>query len=77
MVAPKPVALTSGANPTPSVDPEPLIVVGGLPAATASASGGITRAPAQANSTATDVAGIVADFNALLAKLRTAGVIAP
>lgn len=35
------------------------------------------RAAAQANSTATDVAGLVADFNALLAKLRTAGIIAP
>ncbi|PJN53661.1 hypothetical protein PAEVO_03820 [Paenibacillus sp. GM2FR] len=34
-----------------------------------------SKAPAQANSTATDVAGLVADFNALLAKLRTAGVI--
>jgi hypothetical protein len=34
------------------------------------------QAVAQANSTATDVAGIVADFNALLAKLRTAGVMA-
>lgn len=37
---------------------------------------GGNRAAAQANSTATDVAGIVADFNALLAKLRTAGIIA-
>jgi hypothetical protein len=36
----------------------------------------ITQQPAQADSTATDVAGLVADFNALLAKLRTAGVIA-
>lgn len=34
-------------------------------------------AVAQANSTATDVAGLVTDFNALLAKLRTRGVIAP
>ncbi len=34
-------------------------------------------AAAQADSTATDVAGLVADFNALLAKLRTRGVIAP
>lgn len=34
-------------------------------------------ATAQANSTATDVAGLVTDFNALLAKLRTRGVIAP
>lgn len=32
---------------------------------------------AQTNSTATDVAGLVTDFNALLAKLRTAGIIAP
>lgn len=34
-----------------------------------------TKGAAQADSTATDVAGLVADFNALLAKLRTAGVI--
>jgi hypothetical protein len=34
------------------------------------------QAPAQADSTAADVAGIVADHNALLAKLRAAGVIA-
>lgn len=35
-----------------------------------------TQAAAQADSTAVDVAGIVADFNALLAKLRTADIIA-
>lgn len=35
-----------------------------------------TQAAAQADSTAADVAGLVADFNALLAKLRTAGIIA-
>ena len=40
------------------------------------AAGTVTKAAAQANSTATDVPGLVADFNALLAKLRTAGVIA-
>lgn len=34
-----------------------------------------TKGAAQADSTATDVAGLVADFNALLAKLRTAGII--
>lgn len=38
--------------------------------------GTVLRAAAQADSTATDVAGLVADFNAILAKLRTAGVIA-
>lgn len=36
----------------------------------------IKKGPAQANSTATDVAGLVVDFNALLLKLRNAGVIA-
>lgn len=36
----------------------------------------ITQAPAQADSVAADVATLVADFNSLLAKLRTAGVIA-
>ncbi|MFB0847337.1 head fiber protein [Paenibacillus oleatilyticus] len=35
-----------------------------------------TKAAAQANSTATDVAGLVSDFNALLAKLRAAGIMA-
>lgn len=34
-------------------------------------------ATAQVNSTATDVAGLVTNFNALLAKLRTRGVLAP
>ena len=34
-------------------------------------------APSVADSTATDVAGLVADFNALLAVLRTRGVLAP
>lgn len=35
------------------------------------------QAAAQIDSTAVAVAGIVADFNALLAKLRTSGVLAP
>lgn len=38
--------------------------------------GTVLRAAAQTDSAAEDVAGMVADFNALLAKLRTAGVIA-
>lgn len=37
----------------------------------------VQKSAAQANSTATDVAGVVADFNALLAKLRTAGLLTP
>lgn len=37
---------------------------------------GFTPAEAQADSTASDVAGLVTDFNALLAKLKTAGLMA-
>lgn len=36
-----------------------------------------TKAAAQVDSVATDVAGLVVDFNALLAKLRTAGILTP
>lgn len=43
---------------------------------TATIRGGMLQQTAQADSTAVDVAGIVTDFNALLAKLRTAGVLA-
>lgn len=39
-------------------------------------SAGVRKAAAQADSVAADVATLAADFNALLAKLRTAGVIA-
>lgn len=45
-----------------------------LPAATTSVNGGVKKMPAQTDSTATDVAGLLADFNALLAKARTAGL---
>lgn len=45
-----------------------------LPAATTSAIGGVKKMAAQADSTATDVAGLLTDFNALLAKARTAGL---
>lgn len=45
-----------------------------LPAATTSALGGVKKAAAQADSVATDVAGLVTDFNALLAKLKAAGM---
>ena len=37
---------------------------------------GITPAANQADSTATTIAGLVTDFNALLAKLKTAGLMA-
>lgn len=46
------------------------------PVATASVVGGVKQAATQANSTATDVAGLVTDVNALLAKLKAAGIMA-
>lgn len=45
-----------------------------LPAATTTAIGGVKKMATQADSTASDVAGLVTDFNALLAKARTAGL---
>lgn len=47
-----------------------------LPGAGAEAIGGVKAAAAQADSTAADLPGLVADFNALLAKLRAAGTLA-
>lgn len=38
--------------------------------------GGVLQQTAQADSTATDVEGLITDFNALLTKLRAAGVLA-
>lgn len=48
-----------------------------LAAATASKLGGVKLVANQADSTAADVEGLVADFNTLLAALKTAGVMAP
>ncbi|EAO3449537.1 hypothetical protein EAO85_14930 [Salmonella enterica subsp. enterica serovar 4,5,12:b:-] len=45
-----------------------------IPAATTSAIGGVKKMAAQADSTATDVAGVVADLNAFFAKARAAGL---
>lgn len=45
-------------------------------AATTTVNGTVKKAATQAASTATDVAGLVADFNALLAKLKAAGIVA-
>ena len=47
-----------------------------VPDATASVKGVVKQAVVQADSTATTVEGLVTDFNALLAKLKTAGVMA-
>ncbi|ECE0547095.1 hypothetical protein KU44_07965 [Salmonella enterica subsp. enterica] len=45
-----------------------------IPAATTSAIGGVKKMAAQADSTATDVAVVVADLNAFFAKARAAGL---
>ena len=45
-----------------------------LPDATETVVGGVLQATNQADSTATTVELLVADFNALLAKLKTAGI---
>lgn len=45
-----------------------------LPIATASVLGGVKQATNQADSTATTVELLLADFNALLLKLKTAGI---
>ncbi|MDF2506240.1 MAG: Head fiber protein [Microbacterium sp.] len=76
MSTPRPIRLTTVASNPSRTEPQEYAVIGGLPTATATKAGGIKRASATPNSTATDVPGVVADLNALLAKLRTAGVIA-
>ena len=45
-----------------------------LPPATTTTIGGVKKMANQADTTATDVAGLVTDFNALLAKLKAAGM---
>lgn len=57
------------------------IIAGGsdsyvLPAATESVLGGVKKAQTQADSVASDVSTLVNDFNALLAKLKAAGIMA-
>lgn len=47
-----------------------------LPDATTSARGGVLQATAQADTVATDASTLATDFNALLARLRTAGILA-
>jgi hypothetical protein len=47
-----------------------------LPAATATYRGAVKQTPVQAASTAADTAAMVVDFNALLTKLKNAGILA-
>jgi hypothetical protein len=62
--------VTTG-NPPKNQAPMQLMLVN----ADGSTAGTVKKAAAQADSVASTVAALVTDFNALLAKLRTAGVI--
>lgn len=62
---------------TPTVGTTSTTAMAGNKVPTTTQRGGVLQAEAQTNTAATDVAGLVTDFNSLLAKLRTAGVIAP
>ena len=62
---PKPVVLTTGTNPNPSLAPEPLIVVGGLPTKTQVAALTPVTTP-----DATDEATAIALANANKAKIN-------
>lgn len=79
MAKPKPVTATTAAtNPSALFDAEPLVFIGGLPAASASVRGGVQRGVAVANATvATDGTSAGTQLNALLVALRNAGIIAP
>ncbi|WP_288725729.1 head fiber protein [uncultured Enterobacter sp.] len=61
------VAQNGSTTTVPSISDVPV-------AATTTTAGIVKKMASQADSTATDVAGLVADFNALLAKARTAGL---
>ncbi|KZE41347.1 head fiber protein [Microbacterium sp. T32] len=75
MSKPKPISLSRGTAPAPGENtPQPFAVVGDLPAATPTIAGGVKKGVAVAN--ATDAASTQTSLNALLASLRTAGVIA-
>jgi len=63
--------MSTGGYPFDVTTPDDPVVV---PPATTSTIGGVKKMTSQANTTATDVAGLVTDFNALLTKLKAAGM---
>lgn len=69
MVSPKPVVITQGANPTPGVDPEPLILV-----SSSFAMIDPQTAPA-VDTTPADATAVATDLNALRTALIAAGVL--
>lgn len=63
MADPKPITLTSGANPNPSLDPQPFVVVGGVPLPTPTS---LTAVPA----TFADEAAVRTYLNTLVTELK-------
>ena len=64
-------AISTGGYPIEVTTPGDPVTI---PAATTAAVGGVKKMTNQADTAATDVAGLVTDFNALLAKLKAAGM---
>lgn len=62
---------------TPTVGTTATTAMAGNKVPTSTQRGGVLLQAAQANTAAADVAGLVTDFNALLVKLRAAGIITP
>ena len=73
-LAARPVAAISRAAVSGELAPEPVVFVGGLPAATSALAGGVLEGAAVVN--ATDAATAITQLNALLASLRASGAIA-
>ncbi|MCI0196967.1 head fiber protein [Cronobacter sakazakii] len=64
-------AMSTGGYPMEVMTPGDPVAI---PAATTTTIGGVKKMTTQTNSTATDVAGVVTDLNALISKLKTAGM---
>lgn len=82
-MAGKPVKFVSAGAAAGTFAPEPLVLVGSMPTgsvpdASTSVKGVVKQAAAQADMAGTpaDLTAVATDFNALLAKLRTAGILA-
>lgn len=77
----EPVKIVSAGGTAGTFAPKPLALIGSLPSgsvpdATTSVKGVVKQAAARADSAASDVAGVNTVLNDLLAKLRTAGILA-
>lgn len=64
MASPRPITLTTGANPNPGLEPEPVIAVGGLP--TKSQVTALTNVTAADAAPAADATPTKAEFDVLV-----------